>query len=192
MSSHYSDDGMQQIGLFFPAELNKTASIVPFGDEISEINIKNSLKNNLKVDAGKGGMAVQSSIVLSCSVFDCDNGLVAEYRFKRYGEKWNTVRENVKNMNLNLKRGDVLNYLRIYPENAEAKTFIYDRYGNLIQIVSENNLSAFYEYNPFGQLIQSRNDDGVSFKSHHREFTNDDRGEVPWNESVILSSSSGN
>ena len=83
-----------------------------------------------------------------------------------------------------------MNYLRIYPENAEAKTFIYDRYGNIIQIVAEDNTSTFYEYNPLGQLIQSRNDDGVSFKSHHREFTNDGRSEIPWSESVISSSTS--
>ena len=60
----------------------------------------------------------------------------------------------------------------------------------MIQFIGEDNVSIFYEYNPLGQLIQTRNDDGVSFKSHHREFTNDDRNEIPWTESVITSSTS--
>ncbi len=108
----------------------------------------------------------------------------------KVGQKWQTVRENLKGLHLNLNKGDVLNYLRIYPDNAEAKTFIYDNYGNMIQSVAEDNTSTFYEYDSFGKLIQTRNDDGVSFKSHHREFTNDDRNEIRWNDSVISSSSS--
>lgn len=190
LSAHYSDNGLYQTGIFFPAELSKTATIVPLGEEVSEVNIKTSLKDKLKADAAKGVLIVQSSTVLSCSVFDCDNNLVAEYRYKKSGQIWQTERKNVNEMNLSLSRGDALNYLRIYPENAEAKTYIYDRYGNIIQIVAEDNTSTFYEYNPLGQLIQSRNDDGVSFKSHHREFTNDDRNEISWNDSVISSSSS--
>lgn len=190
LSAHYSDDGLRQLGIFFPAELSKTASIVPVGGEISEINIKNSLKNSLSVDNDKGGMKVNSSISLTCAIFSCDNTLVAEYRYKKYGQTWKTVREDVSKMNLSLNKGAVLNYLRIYPKNAEAKTYLYDRYGNMIQLVGEDNISIFYEYNPLGQLIQSRNDDGVSFKSHHREFTNDDRDEIPWIEFVTGSSSS--
>lgn len=190
LSAHYTDDGLHQTGLFFPSALNKTASIVPYGDEISEVNIKTSIKDNLKVDFEKGGMVVQSSINLSKSIVENGDELVAEYRYKKAGQTWQTKRENVNELNLSLSSGDALNYLRIYPENAEAKTYIYDRYGNIIQIVAEDNTSTFYEYNPLGQLIQSRNDDGVSFKSHHREFTNDDRNEIPWSESVISSSSS--
>lgn len=192
LSAHYSDDGLHQTGLFFPSALNKTASIVPYGDEISEVNIKTSLKNNLKIDLNKGGMIVQSSVTLSRSIVEDDHDLIVEYRYKKYGETWQTKRESVNELNLSLSSGDVLNYLRIYPENAEAKTFIYDRYGNIIQIVAEDNTSTFYEYNPLGQLIQTRNDDGVSFKSHHREFTNDDRNEIKWENSVMSSSSKGN
>jgi hypothetical protein len=190
LSAHYSDNGLRQIGIFFPAELSKTASIVPVGDEINEINLKNSLKNNLKVDFAKGGMVAKSAISLKSSTFNCSGELVAEYRVKKSGMNWQTVRENISNLNLSLKKGDVLNYLRVYPENAEAKTYLYDRYGNMIQVVGEDNVSTFYEYNPLGQLIQTRNDDGVSFKSHHREFTNDDRDEIPWTKNN--SSSSGN
>ena len=192
LSAHYSENGLYQTGIFFPAELNKTAAIVPVGDEISEVNIKTSIKDNLKVDNDKGGMIVLSSINLSKSIVENGDELVAEYRYKKAGQTWQTKRENVNELNLSLSSGDVLNYLRIYPKKAEAKTYIYDLYGNIIQIVAEDNTSTFFEYNPLGQLIQSRNDDGVSFKSHHREFTNDDRNEIPWTESVISSSSSGN
>ena len=190
LSSHYSADGLRQIGLFFPTELSKTASIIPVGDEINEINLKNSLKSNLKVDFAKGGMVAKSTVSISSSTFNCSGELVAEYRIKKSGMNWQTVRENINKLNLSLKKGDVLNYLRVYPENAEAKTYLYDRYGNMIQFIGEDNVSTFYEYNPLGQLIQTRNDDGVSFKSHHREFTNDDRDEIPWTKNN--SSSSGN
>jgi len=189
-SAHYSDDGIHQTGLFFPASLNKTASIVLDGDEITEVNLKQSTKNKLEASPSKKGMIVQSSMHLTCSVFDCDSNLVAEYRVKKKGESWFTERINVKDLKLNLSKGDILNYLRIYPKKAQAKTFIYDRYANIVQIVGEDNTSTYYEYDPFGKLIQTRNDDGVGFKSHHREFMNDDRNEIPWNEIVISSSSS--
>ncbi len=192
VSAHYSDDGLYQTGIFYPTERSKTAAIIPVGDDISEVNVSNSLKNSLKVDLNKGGMTVLSSIHLSCSIFHCgDNTLVAEYRVKKFGQNWQTERKNISEMDLTLSNGDILNYLRIYPENAEAKTYIYDRYGNIIQIVNEDNLSTYYEYNPLGQLIQTRNDDGVTFKSHHREFVNDNKNEIPWSESVYSSSSSG-
>lgn len=190
VSAHYSDDGLYQTGIFYPTERSKTAAIIPVGDDISEVNVSNSLKNSLKVDLNKGGMTVLSSIHLSCSIFHCgDTTLVAEYRVKKFGQNWQTERKNISEMNLTLSNGDILNYLRIYPENAEAKTYIYDRYGNIIQIVNEDNLSTYYEYNPLGQLIQTRNDDGVTFKSHHREFVNDNKNEIPWTENK--SSSSG-
>ena len=180
MSAHFTADGLHQIGLFYPAALNKTASIVPDGNEIIEKNLTNSVKNSLKVNASKGGMIALTAVNLSCSIFDCDDNLVAEYRIKKPGQTWLTEKKEVKEFNLSLNSGDVLNYLRIYPKNAEAKTFIYDAYGNIVQIVDENNLSTFYEYDPFGQLIQVRDDDGVSFKSHHREFRNDEKNKIPY------------
>ena len=180
LSAHFTDDGLHQIGLFYPAALNKTASIVPDGNEIIEKNLTNSVKNSLKVNASKGGMIALTAVNLSCSIFDCDDNLVAEYRIKKPGQTWLTEKKEVKEFNLSLNSGDVLNYLRIYPKNAEAKTFIYDAYGNIVQIVDENNLSTFYEYDPFGQLIQVRDDDGVSFKSHHREFRNDEKNKIPY------------
>ena len=79
---------------------------------------------------------------------------------------------------MTLKSNEKLNYLRIYPITAEAKTFIYDNYGMMIQLVSEDNLSSYYVYNAFGNLVEVYNDDGVSFKSHHREFMNDEKNNV--------------
>lgn len=189
LSSHYSDDGLRQTGLFFPTERSNTASIVPAGDEITEVNLKKSIKKDLTVDFSKGGMVAQSSITLTSSTFNCSGELVAEYRVKKSGKKWQTVRESINDLNLTLSNGDILNYLRVYPENAEAKTYLYDRYGNMIQFVGEDNVSTYFEYNPLGQLIQTRNDDGVSFKSHHKEFTNDDRDEIPWTQNNSSSSS---
>lgn len=189
LSSHYSDDGLRQTGLFFPTERSNTASIVPSGDIITEINLKKSIKKDLTVNFSKGGMVAQSSITLNSSTFNCSGELVAEYRVKKSGKKWQTVRESINDLNLTLSNGDVLNYMRVYPENAEAKTYLYDRYGNMIQLVGEDNVSTYFEYNPLGQLIQARNDDGVSFKSHHKEFMNDDRNEIPWTQNNSSSSS---
>jgi YD repeat-containing protein len=73
-----------------------------------------------------------------------------------------------------LNPGEKMNYFRVYPENAEAKTFVYDVNGNMVQTIAEDNTSTYYEYDPFGKLVQSRNDDGVSFKSHHREYMNNE------------------
>jgi YD repeat-containing protein len=92
---------------------------------------------------------------------------------KRKHGSWETVRDtNVTSFNWSLNSDDQLGYLRVYPQKAQAKTFVYDKYGNLVRIVSEENLSTYYEYNPFGHLVQMRDDDGVSFKVHHREYRN--------------------
>lgn len=190
LSSHYTDDGLHQTGLFFPATLDKTASLLPYGNGISAVNVQQSVKDAFRVDADRGGMVAKSSITLTCNKFVCDTTLVAEYRMRKHGQKWVTERKRVNDLHLTLSSGEILNYIRIYPENAEAKSYVYDRYGNIIQIIAEDNSSTFYEYNPFGRLIQTRNDDGVSFKSHHREFRNDDRDEIPWAETI--SSSNGN
>ena len=164
--------------------------MLPYGNVISAVNIQQSATKAFRVDADRGGMVAKSSITLTCNTFICDTALIAEYRYRKHGHKWKTVREKLSDFHLSLSYGEVLNYLRIYPKDAEAKTFVYDRYGNIIQIVAEDNTSTYYEYNPFGRLIQTRNDDGVSFKSHHREFRNDDKDEIPWIETI--SSSNGN
>lgn len=188
-STHYSDDGLYMSGLFYPASYNKTAAIVPIEDEVSVVNINSSFKKEeLSVDMNEGGMVAQSSISFSNSIFDNDENLIVEYRVRK-GSDWKTAREKFKSFKLNLEKGDVLNYLRIYPDDAEAKTFIYDKYGNLIQQVGEDNLSTYYEYDPLGKLVQIRNDDGVTFKNHHQEFRNDNRDDIPWSE-ILQSSSS--
>ena len=192
VSSHYTEDGLHQTGVFFPASRNQTASLVPVGNEISAFNVNKDVVEELKVEVKKGEMVVQSTITLDSSSFNCSGELIVEYRVKKSGKKWQTVREKISDLSLKLDKDDVLNYLRVYPENAEAKTYVYDKYGNIIQIVDENNLSTYYEYNPLGQLVQTRNDDGVSFKSHHREFRNDDRNEIPLDQSVNGVSSSVN
>ncbi len=204
-SVHYSNNELREINLFYPTSINKTAAIVPVGDEITIVNMNLPLTKNSNsqvtecndcknVDFDKGGWVVTSPITINCSVLsiDCDSTLVAEYKIRKYGQEWLTERKSAKEMNLALASGDVLNYLRIYPEYAESKTYIYDRYGNIIQIVAEDNTSTYYEYNPFGELILARNDDGVSFKSHHREFMNDNRNEIPWTESINSSPAIGN
>lgn len=189
ISSHYTEDGLHQTGLFFPANRNQTASIVPVGNEIVSVNVDNTVTENLKVETKKGEMVAQSTITLKASSFNCSGELVVEYRVKKSGKKWQTKREKLSDMTLTLNKGEILNYLRVYPDNAEAKTYLYDVYGNILQIVDTDNLSTYYEYNPLGQLIQTRNDDGVSFKSHHREFMNDNRNEIPWTHNNSSSSS---
>ncbi|SHH87908.1 hypothetical protein SAMN05720766_13216 [Fibrobacter sp. UWH9] len=166
LSTHYSDDGMYQTSLFYPANISETASIVPVGKGLAKKNCEVEVSS---VDLNKGGAVLSSKPI--CSVDDTN--LVVEYRAFINGS-WKRVRKKYSSNSLSsLTSGVILNYLRIYPTSAESKTFITDFYGNVVQIVAEDNLSTYYEYDPTGSLIQIRNDDGVSFKSHHREFRND-------------------
>lgn len=171
LSAHYSSDGIYQTSLFFPAKISETASIVPVGNDIA---IKNCRVDNFIVDLNRGGIVLSSKP--NCTVEGSD--LVIEYRACINGA-WKTVSEKYTSSSLSIMGpGVVLNYLRIYPSQAESKTFITDNYGNVIQIVAEDNTSTYYEYDPTGSLVQVRNDDGVSFKSHHREFRNDSLNSV--------------
>jgi YD repeat-containing protein len=104
---------------------------------------------------------------------------LSEYRYQKNG-KWLVKREllSVPVFNLSLSADEKLNYLRIYPGDAESKTYIYDLYSNLIQLISEDNTSTYFEYDSFGKLIQSRDDDGISYKAHHREYRNNSSDEI--------------
>ncbi len=169
-SSHYTNDGMFMVGLFYPADYNQTCTIVPYMDGFDVTNCDvsgGSFKN------AKEGLIADGSIQIKCN--KCDENSVIEYRINEKGI-WKT--ERIPYDSFVISSGSILNYLRIYPSNAEAKTFIYDNYGNMIQMVSETNTSTYYEFDSFGKLSQSRDDDGMTFKSHHREFMNDDRDEV--------------
>ena len=173
VSSHYSKDGKFLTGIFFPAKLSETASVVLAGDSISS---KNCNIGNPKYEiVGKSTILLKEDVTITCSVYGEESNAqyVVEYSLMPKNESWNSTREVYERpFNLPLKAGDQLGYLRIYPKNAQAKTFVYDKYGNLVRIVSEENLSTYYEYNPFGHLVQMRDDDGVSFKVHHREYRN--------------------
>lgn len=165
-SAHYSSDGMYQTSIFFPAKIEETASIVPVGNKFAakNCNVKSS-----SVDLARGGGVLSSTPVCQVS----GSNLIIEYRALIDG-LWSTVSEDYTSASMSsLKAGVILNYLRIYPRSSESKTFVTDSYGSVVQIVAEDNTSAYYEYDPSGKLVLIRNDDGVSFKSHHREFRND-------------------
>ena len=172
-ATHYSHDGMYETGLFFPAGLSEVASFVPHRDTIAMANCGiNSL----------GYGVTENELVLfdgfsqiSCyAVPKQGRTLIAEYTLRKSGRAWETVRDTVSGNPyvLTLYGGYLLSYLRIYPADAQSRTFVYDRYGNMVRFVSEDNVSTYYEYDPFGHLVQVRDDDGNSFKAHHREYRN--------------------
>ena len=63
-------------------------------------------------------------------------------------------------------------FLRAYPKEAEAMSYVYDERGNLRQSVNVAGVSTYFEYDLFGKLIAIRNDDGVMLTSGSREQTN--------------------
>lgn len=178
MSTVFSNDGMFQLGIFFPAKFNEVAVVLPYQDTIVMSNC-----SGLDKHAVDGVISMEnSSAFISCVVSSRSGNVVKEYRMWTQSKGWETKSEivplnnlvaTVLSVSLDLPAGAKLNYLRIYPETAQAKTYIYDVYGNMIQVVAEDNTSTYYEYDPLGKLVQSRNDDGVAFKSHHREWMND-------------------
>lgn len=172
MSTLFSEDGMSQLSLFFPAKRKEVGAVLAYGDtSYSSANC-----TELKKTASNGEISIGSSKKnISCSITTDAKNMVMEYRYWTQADGWVTEREIVSpsNAKLEIPANARLNYFRVYPEGSEAKTFVYDKYGNVIQIVAEDNTSTYYEYNPLGFLVQSRNDDGVSFKAFHREYMND-------------------
>lgn len=179
LSTVYSSDGMNQVGLFFPATLSEVALVVPNQKQIAKTD-NCSITGNYSADA-RSGITAKASTTISCSVTSLkpETYFLSEYRYQKNG-KWLVKREllSVPVFNLSLSGDEKLNYLRIYPGDAEAKTYIYDLYSNLIQLISEDNTSTYFEYDSFGKLIQSRDDDGISYKAHHREYRNNSSDEI--------------
>ena len=178
----YSKDGLHQVSIAYPSKKENVAVVVPYAREASFNNCEEP-KNKLSIENRM--LTTAKSVVLKCTVQKSDNvgaggedSVVVEYKKWSRNNGWQLVSEiktftgSSYTYTLSLAPDDQLNYLRIYPKNAMAKTFVYDVNGNLIQIVAEDNTSTYYEYDPLGFLVQSRNDDGVSFKAHHREYMN--------------------
>ena len=180
LTTHYSSDGLYQTGLFFPALLTETAQLIPYQEDFVSENCV--LQGSFEISLIQNGVVALNPVSIVCSPTS-NQPLVAEYRWKHEG-KWSNERDLLvsgADFSLMLSSEDALGYLRVYPANAEAKTFLYDSWGNLVQIVAENNTSTYYEYDSFGKLVQARDDDGISFKTHHREFMNDTLDDIPVN-----------
>ena len=172
LTTLFSEDGLSQLGLFFPAKREEVGAILAYGD----FSYNSANCTELKKSASNGEISIGGSRKnVSCNIITDANNVVMEYRYWTQAGGWLTERKIVSpsKAKLEIPANARLNYFRVYPEGAEAKTFVYDRYGNIIQIVAEDNTSTYYEYDPLGFLVQSRNDDGVSFKAHHREYMND-------------------
>lgn len=169
-STVFSDDAMNQLSLFFPAKIDEVGVVVPYMNKVFASE-GCSVTGTVSVD--KNLIVANSNVTILCNVTHSSNFAV-EYRKWENSKGWETKRD-VKSSGeakVALKSGEKMNYFRVYPENAESKTFIYDINGNMVQTIAEDNTLTYYEYDPFGKLVQSRNDDGVSFKSHHREYMN--------------------
>lgn len=175
LSSFFSWDGMFQIGLFFPARNEDAGLVVPYQDTVLANGIC-SFSGEFEVKDGV--ILAKENLTISYRSSTPTRPLVVEYRLWASEKGWETKRENVPfgadNLSLSVPFNGKLNYFRIYPETAQAKTYIYDVYGNMVQVVAEDNTSTYYEYDPLSHLVQTRNDDGVSFKSHHREWMNNE------------------
>lgn len=173
LSTLFSNDAMFQLSLFYPATRNEVGAILPYRDSVYSSENCSSLHKTVMDGVILMG---DEQITISCDISTNLGNIAKEYRIWTPTEGWITRRE-IENMkptvSLDVPVGAKINYFRVYPERAESKSFIYDRYDNLIQIVAEDNTSTYYEYDPLGHLVQSRNDDGVSFKSLHREYMND-------------------
>lgn len=65
-----------------------------------------------------------------------------------------------------------LKYLRVYPAQGQAQTYVYDNRGDMVQSVDVANVSTYYEYDLFGKLINIRNDDGLMMTAGSRTQTN--------------------
>ena len=63
-------------------------------------------------------------------------------------------------------------YLRVYPLNASAVTYVYNEKGDMTQVVDVNNISTYYEYDLLGKLAAIRNDDGIILSAGSREQPN--------------------
>ena len=175
LSTIFSSDGINNVSLFYPATMEEVAVLLPYQDTIVTQNCVVD-KENPQVNSSQGWIV--GKITINCKLKDGGKYIV-EYR-QQTNSGWKSHRKELdgNQFNMTLKSNEKLNYLRIYPITAEAKTFIYDNYGMMIQLVSEDNLSSYYVYNAFGNLVEVYNDDGVSFKSHHREFMNDEKNNV--------------
>ena len=83
---------------------------------------------------------------------------VIEYWFYENG-KWN-YNSKAYTGNTMLTDGSAIDNVRIYPADAQMKSYTYDRLRGMTSIIDMNNLTYRYEYDTFGRLQIIRNDKG--------------------------------
>lgn len=178
LTTFYSKDGMFRAGLFYPSAKDVAGLVVPYQDTVLA---EGTCGISGVFEVKDGSILSRRNLAVSYPSSTMATPLVMEYRMWTRRGGWETKREKVPFGNatrtLSVPRRGRLNYFRVYPESAQAKTFIYDRYGNMIQAVAEDNTSTYYEYDPLSHLVQTRNDDGAAFKAHHREWMNSGTGQ---------------
>lgn len=122
---------------------------------------------NIQFGVASGNQGPQSAVILKPGLNSYSTTLLNSNPVSSI-ESNNQFRLNCPESSLEAR----ISYLRVYPDNGESATYVYNDRGNLIQVVNENNLSTYFEYDLFGEVTGIKNDDGLMYSAHKREWTN--------------------
>jgi YD repeat-containing protein len=71
-----------------------------------------------------------------------------------------------------LAEGSAIDDVRIYPVDAQMKTFTHDPLLGLTSVTDESGFTQRYEYDTFGRLKLIRDDHGKIVKSYQYHYKN--------------------
>jgi YD repeat-containing protein len=79
-----------------------------------------------------------------------------DYWYRDVANKWNYTQKVYTGPTMNLTEGTAIDDVRIYPQEAQIKTYTYSPNIGITSTIDANGKVMFYEYDPFGRLKLTR------------------------------------
>lgn len=112
------------------------------------------------------------SIVAPYSVVYSGETRTLSYWKKSPGGKWELIVEPISSSRTLGVSGDLVDEVRLHPEEASMVTYAYDQFGNVTAVCDKNNKIIYTEYDEFNRVKLLRDTDGNIMEHNTYNFKN--------------------
>ena len=85
---------------------------------------------------------------------------LVEYWYLDATNVWQYITKPYAGTSMTLAEGTAIDDVRIYPTDAQMKSYTYDPVLGIRSVIDESSRTYLYEYDSFGRLARIRNDKG--------------------------------
>ncbi|HEY8934410.1 MAG TPA: hypothetical protein VIM65_04290, partial [Cyclobacteriaceae bacterium] len=148
--------------------LNTTSAKEIFYESFEESNSASVITNTSLSHAGKNYV---NGAYTTTFVIPNSKSYKLEYWYLANG-KWNYNTKAYTGAGMILNDGSAVDDVRIYPVDAQMKSYTYDPILGMTSVIDEGGIMHSYDYDNFGRLKMIRNDQGVIEKQYIYKYKN--------------------